>query len=59
VKGIQVSSKKGSGPLQRRYNHKNVKIGWDHLKIFFRTKRPILTRLGTNHPWGRDSNLFK
>jgi hypothetical protein len=23
-----------------------------HLKIFSRTKGPILTRLGTNHPWG-------
>jgi hypothetical protein len=33
-------------------NHKNVKMGWVHLKIFFsRTTGPILTRLGTNHPW--------
>jgi hypothetical protein len=25
---------------------------WGHLKIFFsRTIGPILTRLGTNHPW--------
>jgi hypothetical protein len=30
-------------------------MGWGHLKIFFsRTTGPILTRLGTNHPW-RDS----
>jgi hypothetical protein len=29
-----------------------VKIGWSHLKIFFsRTTEPILTGLGTNHPW--------
>jgi hypothetical protein len=52
VKGIQVCSNKGPGPLQRRDNHKNVNMGWDHLKIFFsRTIWPILTRLGTNHPW--------
>jgi hypothetical protein len=42
---------KGPGPLQRGDNHKNVKIGWGHLKIFFsRTTGPILTRLCTNHP---------
>jgi hypothetical protein len=27
-------------------------MGWGHLKIIFsRTTGPILTRLGTNHPW--------
>jgi hypothetical protein len=51
MKGIQVCSNKGPGPLQRGDNNKNVKIGWDHLKIFCRTTGPILTRLGTNHPW--------
>jgi hypothetical protein len=52
VKGIQVCSNKGPGPLQRGDNHKNVKMGWGHLKIFFsRTTWPILTRLDTNHPW--------
>jgi hypothetical protein len=52
VKGIQVCSNKGPGLLQRGDNSKNVKIGWVHLKIFFsRTVGPILTRLGTNHPW--------
>jgi hypothetical protein len=50
VKGIQVSSNKGPVPLQTGDNHKNVKIGWGHLKIFSRTTGPILTRLGTNHP---------
>jgi hypothetical protein len=30
-----------------------VKTGWGYLKIFSRTIGPILTRLGTNHPWGR------
>jgi hypothetical protein len=29
-------------------------MGWGHLKIFFlRTTWPILTSLGTNHPWGK------
>jgi hypothetical protein len=41
VKGIQVCSREGAGPLQRGDNHKNAKIGWDHLKIFFsRTTGP-------------------
>jgi hypothetical protein len=30
-----------------------VKIGLGNFKIFSRTTGPILTRLGTNHPWGR------
>jgi hypothetical protein len=52
MKGNQDSSNKGPGPLQREDNNKNVKMGWSHLKIFFsRTTGPILTRLGTNHPW--------
>jgi hypothetical protein len=52
VKGIQVCSNKGPGPLQRGDNNKNVKMGWGHLKIFFsRTTVPILTRLGTNYFW--------
>jgi hypothetical protein len=50
--GIQVCSNKGPGPCQRGDNHKNVKMGLGHLKIIFsRTSWPILTRLGTNHPW--------
>jgi hypothetical protein len=32
-----------------------TKMGWGHLKIFFsRTTWSILTRLGINHPWGRE-----
>jgi hypothetical protein len=50
VKGIQVCSNKGPGPLLRGDNHKNVKMGWGHLKIS-RTTGPILTRLVINHPW--------
>jgi hypothetical protein len=54
VKGIQVCSNKGRGPLQRGDNHKNVKIGWGLLKIFCsRTIGPILTTLCTNDPWGK------
>jgi hypothetical protein len=53
VKGIQICSNNlGPGSLQRGDNHKNVKMGWGHGKIFFsRTTGLILTRLGTNHPW--------
>jgi hypothetical protein len=41
VKGIQVCSNKGPGPLQRGDNHKNAKMGWGHLKILFlRTMKP-------------------
>jgi hypothetical protein len=51
-KGIQVCLNKGPCPLERGDNHKNVNIGWGHLKIFFsRTTGPVLTRRGTNHPW--------
>jgi hypothetical protein len=48
--GIQVCSNEGPGPLQKGDNHKNVKIGWGHLKIFSRITEPILTRLGTDYP---------
>jgi hypothetical protein len=51
VKGIQVYSNKGPGPLLRVDNHKNVKMRRCHLKIFSRTTEPISTKLGTNHPW--------
>jgi hypothetical protein len=50
VREIHDYSNKGPGPLQRRENHKKVKMGWDDLKIF-RTTGSIFTRLGTNHPW--------
>jgi hypothetical protein len=34
-------------------------MGWGHLKIFFsRTTGPILTRLGTNHPWRERIQVF-
>jgi hypothetical protein len=35
MKGIQFYSNKGPGPLQKGNNHKNVKMGWGNLKIFF------------------------
>jgi hypothetical protein len=49
MKVNQVCSNKGPGPFQKGDNHKNVKMGWDHLKIFSRTSGPILTRLDTDH----------
>jgi hypothetical protein len=54
VKGIQVASNKGPGPLQRGSNHKNVNMGWGHLEIFSRTTGPILTRLDTDHFYVED-----
>jgi hypothetical protein len=41
VAWILNCSNKGPGPLQRGDNHKNAKIGLDHLKIFLsRTTEP-------------------
>jgi hypothetical protein len=52
MKGIYVCSNKGPGSLQKGENHKNVEMGWGHLKILFsRITEPILTRLSKNHPW--------
>jgi hypothetical protein len=34
-------------------------MGWGHLKIFFfRTKGPILIRLGTNHRWVKGIQVY-
>jgi hypothetical protein len=46
------------GPLQSADNHKNVKMGRCHLKIFPRTNGPILTKLGTNHLWVEGIHVF-
>jgi hypothetical protein len=35
IKGILNCSNKGPGPVQRGNNHKNAKMEWVHLKIFF------------------------
>jgi hypothetical protein len=51
MKGIQICSNKGPGPVLREDNHRNVKMWWDHLKIFSRNTGPISTRLGIKHPW--------
>jgi hypothetical protein len=60
VNGIQVCSNKVQGPLQRGDNHKNVKMGLGHLKIFFsRTTMPILTRLGTNYTWVKGIQILQ
>jgi hypothetical protein len=60
VKGIQVCSNKGPGPFQRGDNCKNVKLGWCHLKIFWRTitNGPILTRLGTDHSYVKGIQVY-
>jgi hypothetical protein len=50
IKEIIKLSNKGPDPLQREDNHKNVKMGWVHFKIFSRTTGPILSRFNTNHP---------
>jgi hypothetical protein len=39
MKGIQVYSNKRPCPFQRGNNHKNVKIGLSHIKIFSRTMK--------------------
>jgi hypothetical protein len=39
VKGILNSSNKGPGHFQMGYNHKNAKMGWVHIKIFFSRTR--------------------
>jgi hypothetical protein len=40
-KGTLNCSKKWPGSLQRGDNHRNAKMGWHHLKIFFsRTTEP-------------------
>jgi hypothetical protein len=33
-------SKEGPGSFPRGGNHRNAKMGWDHLKIFSRTTEP-------------------
>jgi hypothetical protein len=34
-------------------------MGWSHLKIFFsRTTGPILTRLGTDHPYVKGIQVY-
>jgi hypothetical protein len=38
VKEIQVYSIEGPGHLQRGDNHKNVRMGWGHLKVLFLRK---------------------
>jgi hypothetical protein len=39
-KGNSSLFNKGPGLSQSGDNHKNVKIGWGHLKIFSRTTQP-------------------
>jgi hypothetical protein len=56
MKGIQVSSNKGPGCLQRGDDKNKCKNGVGHLKIS-KTTRPILNRFDTN-PGGREFLKF-
>jgi hypothetical protein len=47
VKEIQIYSNKGPGSLHRGDYHKNVKMGWGHLKIFSRTEPEELIHVFT------------
>jgi hypothetical protein len=59
VKEIQGCPNKGPSPLLRGDNHKNVKMGLGHLKIFFsRTSKPNSIRLGTNYPWVKEIQVY-
>ena len=50
MKGIEVCSNEGLGPLQRGDNKQNVKMGLDHLKIFFqRTNWPGMLKFTWKH----------
>jgi hypothetical protein len=61
VKENQVCSNKGPDPLQRGEKHKNEKMGWGNLKMFFSRT----TGHNFNQTWNRsflgerDSSLFK
>jgi hypothetical protein len=55
VKEIQFFSNMGPGPLQKGDNHKNVKMGVGSFNnLLLQNHWPILTRLGINHPWGKE-----
>ena len=53
VKGIQVCSNEGPCLFQRGDNSEIAKIQWRNWKkiLYFRNTEPILSKLGTKHPW--------
>jgi hypothetical protein len=57
-KGIQISSNEEKHPSARGDNSKRVKIHWNFFKIFSRTKRLNLIKLGTNYPWVKEIQGF-
>jgi hypothetical protein len=60
VKGIQVCSNKGPGPLQRGDNHKNVKMDLGHLKIFSRKYLANFNQTWQKSSFGiGDSSVFQ
>jgi hypothetical protein len=50
VKGIQVYSNKGPGPLQRGDNHKKLKMGWGHLNFLLQNHKANF-----NQTWHKSS----
>jgi hypothetical protein len=60
IKGIQNCTNKGTGPLERRDNHKNANKGWGHLKIFFKNCWARRAHIYKEVFWQNvDSSLFK
>ena len=61
VDGIQLFTNKGPHPSSREDNSKIIKIYGEYLKNFyFRTTRPISTKIGIKHPWvGSDFSQLK
>jgi hypothetical protein len=47
VKGIQVYSNKGPGPLKRGDNHKNVKMEWGHFNPLHGRKIHVFKKVAT------------
>jgi hypothetical protein len=48
---LSLLKKRGDNPSPRGDNSKRVKMHWQFLEIFSRTRRPNVIELGTNYPW--------
>ena len=59
VKGIQEHSNEGPSPFPRVDNYEIAKIYRRYIKkiSFSRTTDPISTKLGTKHPWVKESHV--
>ena len=61
VDGIQIFTNKAPHPSSRGDNSIIIKINGEYLKIFyFRTTctGPVLTKLGIEHPWVEEIQIF-